>query len=138
MERSDEVSEFFSSLVATFGTSRMGAAFGDAISTDPGTLLIGTDNAEWWDNQEALRRAIAAQGGELEGAHATVTHAEGWTAGSVGWGAARFDVVFGEGPAAPLRFTATVVRDGDGWKIVQGHVSIGVANEEAVGKELTV
>jgi len=116
----------------------MGDAFADAMSSDPGTLLIGTDNIEWWDSQVSLRRAIKAQGQELEGARATVTQTEGWTDGSVGWGAGRFEVAFADGPGRQLRFTATVVNQADGWKIVQGHVSMGVPNEEAVGKELTV
>src|SRR5690349_11124310 len=115
----------------------MSESFGEAISAEPGTLLIGTDDAEWWDSQESLRRALQAQGQELQGARATVTHAEGWAEGSVGWGAARFEVAFADAPPAPLRFTATAVRDDGGWKIVQGHVSVGVPNEETVGKELT-
>jgi hypothetical protein len=138
MERSEEVSEFLSTLIGTFGTDRMSSAFVAALSGDAGTLLLGTDDAEWWGDQESLHRAINAQGPELEGAQATVKHVEGWSEGAVGWGAVRFDVAFAGGPASSLRFTATVVQQGDQWKIVQGHVSIGVPNEEAVGKELTV
>jgi len=37
-----------------------------------------------------------------------------------------------------MRFTATLVRRPPGWKIVQGHASVGATNEEVVGKELTV
>ena len=138
MERSEEVASFLSTLIETFGTNRMSSAFGEALSSDAGTLLIGTDDAEWWGDQESLHRAIDAQGPELEGAQAAVTHVEGWAEGQVGWGATRFDVTFAGGPASSLRFTATLVRREHDWKIVQGHVSIGVPNEEAIGKELTV
>lgn len=138
MERSDEVRGFVSSLLETFGTPEMGQAFRDAMASEAGTLLIGTDPAEWWDSRDALLRALAAQSQELQGAVATVTHADGWREGDVGWAAAKLDVSFAGGPSAHLRFTATAVSGDDGWKIVQGHVSMGAANEEVVGKELTV
>ena len=138
MERSDEVAEALSSLMGTFGTDAMGTAFDRAVSSEPGTLLIGTDPAEWWSDQEALRRVIKTQAEELRGAVVTVTHAEGWAQGSVGWGALRADVEFGGGPSTTLRVTATLVDGDDGWKIVQGHVSVGAANEEVVGQELTI
>ena len=37
-----------------------------------------------------------------------------------------------------LRITATLARRSGGWKIVQFHASAGAANEEILGKELTV
>jgi len=37
-----------------------------------------------------------------------------------------------------MRITATLARRSGGWKIVQCHASVGAANEEVVGKELTV
>lgn len=138
MERSDDVREFMSALVSTFGTDRMASAFRAAVSTEEGTLMIGTDPAEWWDTQEVLDLIIATQGQELEGAQSTVGHVEGWAAGDVGWAAARFDVVFGPDTTAALRLTATMVRADDSWQIVQAHVSTGIPNEQLVGQELTV
>ena len=48
------------------------------------------------------------------------------------------DVVFPDGSATMLRITATLARRSGGWKIVQFHASVGAANEEIVGKELTI
>ena len=48
------------------------------------------------------------------------------------------DVVFPGGPAAMLRVTAILARRSGGWKIVQCHASVGAANEEMAGKELTI
>lgn len=138
MEQSAEIRGFLSSLIETFGTPRMGSAFTGAMAAEPGVLLVGTDPAEWWDNPEDLRQAMQAQSTELQGAAATVSHAEGWVQGEVGWGAVKADVSFPDGSAAMLRITATLARRSGGWKIVQCHASVGAANEQIVGKELTV
>jgi hypothetical protein len=138
MEQSGEIREFLSSLIETFGTPRMGAAIADAVAAERGVLMVGTDPAEWWDDPDALRRAMQAQSTELQGVAATVSHAEGWVQGEVGWGAVKADVAFPDGPAAMKRMTATLARRPGGWKIVQCHASVGAANEEVVGKELTV
>jgi hypothetical protein len=37
-----------------------------------------------------------------------------------------------------IRITAALARRSDGWKIVRFHASVGAANEEIVGQELTV
>jgi SnoaL-like domain len=138
MENSEELRGLLSSLVETFGTAGMGSAFADAIAAEPGVLMVGTDPAEWWDDPEDLLRVVQVQSKELQGAAATVRHSEGWIQGEVGWGAVRADVSFPDGSAAMLRITATLVRRPGGWKIVQCHLSVGMANEEVVGRELTV
>jgi hypothetical protein len=138
MEKSEDLRGFLSSLIETFGTPRMGPAFADAIAAEPGVLMVGTDPAEWWDDPGDLLQVVEAQSKELQGAAATVAHAEGWVQGEVGWGAVRADVSFPDGSAAMLRITATLVRRSGGWKIIQCHLSVGAANEQVVGKELTV
>jgi hypothetical protein len=138
MERSAELRDVVSSLIQTFGTDQMGSAFADAISSEQGTLVIGTDPQEWWDDTDSLFSALKAQSDELRGAAATVTHAEGWVEGDVGWGAVKVDIAFPGAPTASMRFTATLARRPAGWKIVQGHASVGAPNEEVVGTELTV
>jgi hypothetical protein len=127
MEQSEEARGFLSSLTETFGTPRMGPAFTDAISAEPGVLMVGTDPAEWWDNPDDLLRAMQVQSAELQGAAATVSHSEGWIEGGIP-----------DGSAAMLRITATLARRSGGWKIMQMHASVGAANEEIVGKELTI
>ena len=138
MEKSEEVSGFLSSLIETFGTPRMATKFTDALSTEPGVLVVGTDPAEWWDNPDDMVRAMRVQSTELQGTSATVRHSEGWVQGDIGWGAVKADVTFPDGSAAMLRITATLARGSGGWKVVQVHASVGTANEEVVGRELTV
>ncbi len=67
-----------------------------------------------------------------------MSQSEAWIEGEVGWGAVKADIVFPDGSAARLIITATLARRSGGWKIVQFHASVGAANEEIVGKELTV
>ena len=138
MEKSEQLSGFLSSLIETFGTPRMGQAFTDAIAAEPGVLMVGTDPAEWWDDPDDLLRVVQMQSKELQGAAATVTHSEGWVQGEAGWAAVRADVSFPDGSAAMLRITATLVRRPDGWKIIQCHISVGAANEQITGQELSV
>ena len=138
MEKSEELSGFLSALIETFGTPRMGPALADAIAAEPGVLMVGTDPAEWWDDPDDVARVVQAQSKELDGATAAVTHCQGWAEGAAGWSAARADVSFPDGSATMLRVTAALVRRAGGWKIIQCHISVGAANEEVVGKELTV
>ena len=138
MEQSGEIRGFLSSLMETFGTPRMGHAFADAMAGEPGVLMVGPDPAEWWGNADDIRRAMQAQSAELQGMALTVSHAEGWVQGDVGWGAAKADVTLPEGPTVTMRITATLARRPGGWKIVQCHASVGAANEEVIGKELTI
>jgi hypothetical protein len=138
MEQSEDVRRLLSSLVETFGTAEMASAFTGAIAAEPGVLMVGTDPAEWWDDPEKLLDAMRAQSTELGGGAATVSHAEGWVQGEIGWGAVKANLVFPDGSAAQLRITATLARRPGGWKIVQGHASVGAPNEEIVGKDLTV
>jgi len=138
MEQSEDVRGLLSSLVETFGTAQMAAAFTAAMAAEPGVLMVGTDPAEWWDDPGELLRALQAQSKELQGTAATVSHGEGWVEGEIGWGAVKADVVFPGGPPARLRITATLARGPGGWKIVQCHASVGSPNQEIAGKELTV
>jgi hypothetical protein len=43
-----------------------------------------------------------------------------------------------DGKEIQARFTTVFHREHGEWRIVQHHVSIGVPNEEAIGKALTV
>jgi SnoaL-like protein len=138
MESSQEVGAILTSLMETFGSPAMAKTFLDTISDEPGTLIIGSDPGEWWDDQDQIRRVMTAQGEELEGMVAKVVHSEGWVERDVGWGAGILEATGPGGQPTTLRITATFTRRADSWKIVQAHVSIGISNEEAIGKELTV
>jgi hypothetical protein len=138
MEKSEEISGLLRSLLETFGTPAMSSAFVEALSTEPETLVIGSDPQEWWNHPDQLRRALIAQSDELQGVSAEVVHCEGWVEGTVGWGAAKAEMTVPDRQPVIMRITVTCTRRDGAWKIVQTHASVGVPNEEAVGKELTI
>lgn len=110
-----------------------------AYSREPGTLQIGTDPTEWWHGWETIAGIWRGQIEALGGSMPVVAHeVEAWLEGNTGWAAADGAIRVTGQPEVPLRFTAVLRREGGGWKIVQGHGSIGVLNEETAIGEIPV
>jgi ketosteroid isomerase-like protein len=99
----------------------------ELISTDPATLFIGSAG-EWVDDQAVLRGATQVATEGLVAGDAPVAYANG----DVGWFADRPDWVFADGTRAQMRMSAVLQREGDGWRIVHSHLSIGVPDDECV------
>jgi hypothetical protein len=59
----------------------------------------------------------------------------GYREGDIGWVASRAAFRLPDGTEVPARMTAVFRRESGDWKVVQGHASIGVGNEEATGVE---
>ena len=57
--------------------------------------------------------------------------------GSVGWAADQPTIQMPDGTKMPARITLVAHREGDVWKIVQAHISVGARNEEVLGQTLT-
>ncbi len=106
-------------------------------SQEPGTLQIGTDPSEWWRGWATItgiwRSQIEALGG---GMPVVVRTVEAWQEGDVGWAAANGVIRVAGQPEVPLRFTGVFHREDGAWKMVQGHGSIGVPNEEVAFGEI--
>ena len=94
-------------------------------------LGIGTDPKEWWLGRDTLMPVLEAQLRELGGAQFHVEE----TAGSDRWLACKCSIGLPGGPVLPARLTVAYSED---HLIEHFHLSIGVANEEAVGQTLTV
>ena len=125
-ELKDLIVQFFQAAVAG------NTAFVDrAYSRQPGTLQIGTDPTEWWQGWETItgiwRSQMEALGG---GMPVFAEEVQAWREGDVGWVAVNGAIRVPEQSDTPLRFTAVLHREDGTWKIVQGHGSIGVSNEE--------
>lgn len=56
----------------------------------------------------------------------------------MGWTAERAAFVVPGSRQIPVRITAVYHQEDGEWKVVQSHASVGVPNQELVGKELTV
>jgi hypothetical protein len=115
------------------------AAFMDQLICDhAGVLGIGTDPDEWWDGHATLLDKVKIQMGEMGAFTITGSDPRAYGEGTVGWVADRPRFRMDDGTESSIRFTAAFHRERDEWKLVQFHVSVGVPNEELIGKELTV
>jgi hypothetical protein len=132
MERSAEleqfVSDFYDSLKSG-AVDRLDAAVSQEV------LGIGTDPDEWWEGEtftKTWKAQMEAMGGTMPIAPGSLV---AYREGNVGWFADRpaFDLPGGQ---VPFRLTGVAVKEGDDWKIVQVHASIGIPNAESVGVEL--
>lgn len=107
---------------------------------DEGLRYIGTDFREWWRGSEVasvigLHLAPAPDYeiwiDDVDGG------VEGYSAGHVGWGAARGHLQFADRDPVDFRHTAVFVLEAGYWRIVQAHNSVGRPNMEVAGVELT-
>lgn len=115
------------------------AAFMDGlICSHAGVLGIGTDPDEWWDGSATVLDKIRTQMTEMGTFTVAGSDPRAYGEGTVAWVADRLRFRMEDRTESPIRFTATFHKEQDAWKIVQFHVSVGVPNEEVVGKELTV
>ncbi len=111
----------------------------DLMSRDQGVLGIGTDTDEWWSGFVTIERVFTAQLSELRRAGVRIKPGDPqcYQEGDVGWGADRGRILLPNGQQHPLRLTAVFRREGNAWKMVQSHASLGVRNAEALGTDLT-
>jgi ketosteroid isomerase-like protein len=103
------------------------------LSRRAGVLWIGTDPEEQWESPEAVLQAWRAQTAELGGpAPITGGNVTVYQHGEVAWVSDRPVFHLPGGKSLPLRLTAVWVREPEGWRIVQVHMSVGVANESVL------
>ena len=137
MDDASDVRQLFDGLYDTLATGDA-SPWADALAED--ALVIGTDEAEWWQGKEAAMRVIQAQVTELHEAGLRYSGSDPQIAGAgdVIWVADRPAAVLPDGTSLPLRLTVVATRDGDALVIRQLHVSVGAPNEEALQQQLTV
>jgi class 3 adenylate cyclase/ketosteroid isomerase-like protein len=109
----------------------------ERLSEHAGTLIVGTDPAEWWRGRET--RAIwGRQIEELQGVFSVrADEIDAWEEGSVGWAAVR-ETISVEGKTLVARATYVLRLERGEWKVVQAHWSLPRAKAEAFGRSLTV
>jgi ketosteroid isomerase-like protein len=137
MQQSKELTDLTNRFYQAAGAGDT-AAFERLISREDGMLFIGTDPKEWWIGYDAINRAFRAQKAEMGGGLPLVAgNPVAYAQGDVGWVVDRPKFKLPDGEVG-LRLTMVAHQEEGEWKIVQGHISIGVSNEEALGQELTV
>jgi ketosteroid isomerase-like protein len=137
MGASARVREMWNGLLGTLETGDA-SAWASALAQD--AVVIGTDEAEWWQGRDAALNVITVQVRELHEAGVRYGGSDPQVseAGDVLWVADRPHVVLADGTATPTRLTAVLTRDGDTLLIRQLHLSIGASNEEALQQQLTL
>jgi hypothetical protein len=131
------VRELCSRLLETLETGDA-SAWADALADD--ALVIGTDDAEWWQGKAAAVSVIQQQVAELHEAGVRYSSSDPQVESVAGvyWVADRPNVVMGDGTTMPARFTAVATLVGDSLLLRQVHVSIGAPNEEVLQQHLTL
>jgi hypothetical protein len=138
MQRDAELAEYVAKFYTVFNTGDV-TSLGDFVSRDHGILGIGTDPREWWIGEDVIR-AFQTQPPEMHAAGLRFDSGEvhAYREGSVGWLADQPTLKLPDGGEVPMRLTAVCHQEDGAWKMVQFHLSIGIANEEALNEELTV
>lgn len=110
-------------------TDRDISFFESLISQQEGVLTIGTDPHEWWTGYEAIMKE--RQSGDTNPTQINIIPGQptGFVEGSVGWVADCPTFRMNDGSEIPFRLTAVFHLEGNEWKLVQQHVSIGVPNQ---------
>ena len=106
---------------------------------DDDAVMIGTDEAEWWQGREAARPIIEAQLSEMSRAGIRMTAGDpvvGEGGGAV-WVSDRPTIHLPDGSSQQLRATLVATRDGDRLVVRQMHLSAPAPNQEVVQMELT-
>ena len=133
MDRSSEVEDALGRMYQALMSGDLDAFIG-MIADD--VIVIGTDPEEWWEGKEAATRVFREQAESLGGGFPLeVGESKGFASGEIGWFASRPSFLV-EGDRVPCRHTGVMRRAGDGWELVESHISIGIRNEEALGEEL--
>ncbi len=106
-------------------------------SQKDGVLAIGSDPREWWSGYGTITSVFKSQLKELGGLQLLAGTPRAYHDGSIGWFAGQPVLKLSDGTEMPFRLTAVFQKEQSGWKIVQWHFSMGIANEDSVGEMMT-
>jgi hypothetical protein len=132
MERSEEIESIVHRVFEAIGSGDSGAVDG-MVSRHPEVLLIGTDPSEWWSGHETISNILREQLKEMQDIGIELTDVRAYTEDGIGWASARARYEMPDGLGNEVRFTAVFRREDGDWRLVQGHSSIGVPNDQAFG-----
>ncbi len=110
------------------------ASWRDAhVARVPALRIVGTDPEEWLQGEAAY--AFLKDEAETVGGRATVKvlEVEAYREGTIGWGLARPEITMANGDKITPRWSAVFRREPEGWRMVQLHASVAVANQAAFG-----
>ena len=132
MKRSPELEELVARWFAA-ATNGDSSIVDEMVSVDEGVCLIGSDPGEWFCGGDAVMQFLR---GEVDNAGGDVkfvpNETEAFEEGTVGWATTMLKITMPDGQRVSPRWSSVFHLEGDSWRIVQTHTSIGVDND-AVG-----
>jgi SnoaL-like protein len=140
MERSDELRDLMLRFYEATTTGDL-SFLEHHVSGQEGTVFVGTAPNEWWEGSGAFVEAMRTQSesmGEGGGLQMVPGRVQAYREGNVGWAIDR-DASFrlADGTEIPFRNSCVFLEEDGEWKLVHGHSSIGVSNEELFGQDVT-
>ncbi len=138
MEPAPELIAFAERFIRNFQAGDANAII-DAIAKEPESLLIGTDDAEWYEGFETISAYLqmfmgeAQSGGELRETEADIDKILAWKEGTVGCITAHFRYWVPYSGEHSGRVTLVVHEEGAHWRVVNWHGSLAVTNEVVWG-----
>lgn len=126
MERSEAVKTALLRFYEGISKGRV-EEFDDIVSSHDATSVQGTAPGEFVTERPQLRFGF-----ETEGVTLTTAEIVAWEEGSVGWAFDTPTFGFPDGSSFPCRLTAILRNEGGTWRLLHGHFSVGVPDEEVV------
>ena len=136
MEKSPELEAVFKRFWRAFGTEGSIGAFSNIMSAHPDTLIILPDDSNWITGSDNLGRVIAGRGSRMGVQRIEFDRVQAHEIGDFGWAAGAVTLIHGSGLVTTVRSTLTFAIEDGVWKIVQGHTSVGVSDEQIYGDEM--
>ncbi|MGO8951525.1 MAG: nuclear transport factor 2 family protein [Ktedonobacterales bacterium] len=100
-------------------------------STTPALSMFGTDPTEWWTDRATIVQMFDAQRQAEDQAPQIIPgNPQAWVEGDLGWVVDQPRLRLPNGAEVQLRSTSIFHREGGTWKLVHGHASIGVPNDQ--------
>jgi adenylate cyclase len=142
MEPAPELVPFTERFIRSFLSDETTAVL-DSIANHSGSVLIGTDDEEWYEGFDTIAAYLQIYFGERR-ADGSLLDFEmimdtilAWKEGSVGWIAAHCRGSTPHSGEFSTRFTFVVHEEGAHWRIVHWHASIAITNEAIWGRTIT-
>jgi SnoaL-like domain len=113
------------------------AALEHFIAKEDGALYLGSDPDEWWVGHDTVVAKWRLRLEELgEGFRIEAGEPHAYAEGNIGFAADRPLLVLPGGLRVQSRFTGVFMLEGGLWTMLHGHASIGIPNDQALGRRL--
>lgn len=126
MQKSEELKKI---VVEMYNNMFNPSYFENKILKTDDLLSIGTDESEWITGYENFMTSLKKQAEVIPDAKVTNSNPNAYVEGSVAWFNDKVTLAVNN-DKVNMRVTGVLHKEGDNWKLVQGHFSIGMPNAD--------